>query len=197
MTMDGGSEETAGAVAEAPRRFPVLAVALLAVGIAGLLYSGIQEARRQRPPESGQRQAPPFELEKFGGGAIRSSELRGKVVMLDFWATWCGPCIAEMPTLLKLASEYESRGVVFVAASRDDPSVAKVQVGMFIDQRAPGLARYAAFADDGTADAYAVSAIPTMVLIDRKGQLQATYLGAASEGTWRARIEAVLAREKG
>ncbi|MGZ6078390.1 MAG: TlpA family protein disulfide reductase [Myxococcaceae bacterium] len=196
MTTDGGAEEIAAEVAEAPaRRFPVLPVALLALGIAGLLWSGIQEARRTRTPATDQRLAPPFMLEKFGGGSISSSELRGKVVMLDFWATWCGPCIAEMPTLLKLASEYEARGVVFLAASRDDPSIAKVQVGMFIDQRAPGLARHAAFADDGMADAYAVSAIPTMVLIDRRGQLQATYLGAASERTWRARIDAVLAKD--
>jgi len=195
VTTDG-SEETAGELAGAtPRRFPVLPVGLLALGIAGLLWSGIQEARRSQPALPGQRTAPPFRLEKFGGGSISSSELQGKVVMLDFWATWCGPCIAEMPALLKLASEYEPRGVVFLAASRDDPSIAKVQVGMFIDQRAPALARYAAFADDGTADAYAVSAIPTMVLIDRKGQLQASYLGAASERTWRARIDAVLARD--
>lgn len=196
MTTNGGSEEPAGGVAEAaPRRFPVLPVALLAMGIAGLLWSGIQEARRARPAITGQQEAPPFRLEKFGGGSISSSELRGKVVMLDFWATWCGPCISEMPTLLKLAGEYEPRGVVFLAASRDEPSVAKVQVGMFIDRRAPALARYAAFADDGTADAFAVSAIPTMVLIDRKGQLHASYLGAASERAWRARIEAVLARD--
>ena len=195
MTTDGGTEGPAPAVAEAPRRFPVLPVALLALGIAGLLWSGIQEARTQRPAATGQRLAPPFRFEKFGGGSVSSSELRGKIVLLDFWATWCGPCIAEMPVLLKLASEYEPRGVVFLAASRDDPSVAKVQVGMFIDQRAPSLARYAAFADDGTADAYDVSAIPTMVLIDRKGQLLASYLGAASERTWRARIDAVLARD--
>ena len=196
MTTEGGTEETAGEATEAARRrFPVLPVALLALGIAGLLWSGIQEARTSRPPEMGQRLAPSFRLEKFGGGSISSSELRGKVVMLDFWATWCGPCIAEMPVLLKLASEYESRGVVFVAASRDDPSIAKVQVGLFIDQRAPSLARYAAFADDGTADAYAVSAIPTMAVIDRKGRLHASYLGAASERAWRARIDEVLAND--
>ena len=196
MTTEGGTEEAPGGVAEtAPRRFPVLPVLLLALGIAGLLWSGIQEARTSRPAETGQRLAPPFRLEKFGGGSISSSELRGKVVMLDFWATWCGPCIAEMPVLLKLAGEYEPRGVVFLAASRDDPSIARVQVGMFIDQRAPALARYAAFADEGTADAYEVSAIPTMVLIDRRGQMHASYLGAASERTWRARIEAVLAKD--
>jgi len=196
VTTEGGTEDAAGEATQAARRrFPVLPVALLALGIAGLLWSGIQEARTSRPSEKGQRLAPSFHLEKFGGGSLSSSELRGKVVMLDFWATWCGPCIAEMPVLLKLASEYESRGVVFVAASRDDPSIAKVQVGLFIDQRAPSLARYAAFADDGTADAYAVSAIPTMAVIDRKGRLHASYLGAASERAWRARIEEVLAND--
>jgi len=170
-------------------------VTLLALGIAGLLWSGIQEARTSRPAVMGKKEAPAFRLERFGGGSVSSSELKGKVVMLDFWATWCGPCISEMPVLLKLASEYEPKGVVFLAASRDDPSIAKVQVGMFIDQRAPTLARYAAFADDGTADAYAVSAIPTMVLIDRKGQLHASYLGAANERAWRSRIEEVLAND--
>ena len=196
MTTEGGAEANPGETTErGPRRFPVLPVTLLALGIAGLLWSGIQEARSSRPVLTGQKEAPPFRLEKFGGGSVSSTELKGKVVMLDFWATWCGPCISEMPILLKLASEYEAKGVVFLAASRDDPSIAKVQVGMFIDQRAPALARYAAFADDGTADAYSVSAIPTMVLIDRKGQLHASYLGAASERAWRARIEEVLARD--
>ena len=197
MTTEGGTGDSTGEVAgTAQRRFPVLPVALLALGIAGLLWSGIQEARSSRPVTTGQqRQAPAFRMEKFGGGSVSSSELKGKVVMLDFWATWCGPCIAEMPTLLKLASEYEKQGVVFLAANRDDARVAKVQVGMFIDERAPALARYAAFADDETADVYAVSAIPTMVLIDRKGQLHASYIGAASEGTWRSRIDEVLARD--
>jgi len=148
-----------------------------------------------KAPPAEVRPAPAFELPDLAGGKLSLAALKGKVVVLDFWATWCGPCIAEMPILLKLASEYEPRGVVFLAASRDDPSVAKVQVGMFIDQRAPDLARHAAFADDETADAYGIAAIPTMALIDRKGQLQATYLGAASERTWRARIEEVLARD--
>jgi thiol-disulfide isomerase/thioredoxin len=196
VTTEGETEQSAGEAKErSPRRFPVLPVTLLALGIAGLLWSGIQEARTSRPAETRGQAAPSFRLEKFGGGSVSSAELKGKVVMLDFWATWCGPCIAEMPVLLKLASEYERKGVVFLAASRDDPSIAKVQVGMFIDQRAPALARYAAFADDGTADAYSVSAIPTMVLIDRKGQLHASYLGAASERAWRARIEELLAND--
>jgi len=173
----------------------VVAVALLGLGIAGLLWSVVLQGERPRPAAAQGRAAPDFRLEKFGGGEVRLADLRGKTVMLDFWATWCGPCIAEMPTLLKLAAEYEPKGVVFLAANRDDASVAKVQVGMFIDERAPALARYAAFADDATADAYAVSAIPTMVLIDRKGQVHGSFVGAANERAWRSRIDAVLARD--
>ena len=90
VTTSGGSEETAGGAAgAAPRRFPVLPVALLALGIAGLLWSGHPGGAPCASGATGPRPAPPFRLEKFGGGSVSSSELRGKVVMLDFWATWC------------------------------------------------------------------------------------------------------------
>lgn len=192
MTTESGTTEAQGTVPPAsPRRFPVVAVALLGLGIAGLLWSVVLEGQRPRPAAQG-RAAPDFRLEKFGGGEVRLADLRGKTVMLDFWATWCGPCIAEMPTLLKLAAEYEPKGVVFLAANRDDPDTAKALVGLYIDGRAPALARYAAFADDLTADAYAVSVIPTTVLIGPSGEIRGSYRGAANERTWRSRLDAAL-----
>src|SRR4030088_1788114 len=59
-------------------------------------------------------------LKDMNGQRARLRDLRGKVVVLNFWATWCGPCKAELPMLVQAATDYGSRGVTFVAASLDD-----------------------------------------------------------------------------
>lgn len=66
----------------------------------------------------------PFELEfseAITGKMIRIADLKGKVVVIDFWATWCGPCVAEMPNMKKLYSEYMEKGVEFIGVSLDQP----------------------------------------------------------------------------
>jgi thiol-disulfide isomerase/thioredoxin len=166
-------------------------VLLLGLGILGALWLGIREAREARPHPSGLL-APNVGFQRFGGGAVSLQSLRGKVVLVDFWGTFCPPCVEEMPVLVKLAHEYESQGLVFVAPSLDDPDRALVEVGAFIDRRVPGLAPYAAFGNDASANAFGVHLLPTMVVIDRSGKVVATYLGSASERAWRERIEAAL-----
>jgi thiol-disulfide isomerase/thioredoxin len=169
----------------------LLVVLLLGLGILGALWLGIREAREARPHTSG-LQAPNVGFQRFGGGAVSLQSLRGKVVLVDFWGTFCAPCVEEMPVLVKLAHEYEPRGLVFVAPSLDDPERARVEVGAFIDRQVPGLAPYAAFGNDASANAFGVHLLPTMVVIDRSGKVAATYLGSASEHAWRERIEAAL-----
>jgi len=164
---------------------------LVGLGILGAMWGGIEEARRLRPQVPG-RVAPDATFERFGGGTVSLESLRGKVVLVDFWGTFCAPCVEEMPVLVKLAREYEARGLAFVAPSLDDPRHAPVQVGVFIDGRVPGLAPYAAFADEAAADAFGVHALPTLVVIDRAGKVAATYIGSASEQQWRERIESAL-----
>src|SRR5277367_7065442 len=131
----------------AARSARLFVVILLGLGILGALWLGIREARDARPHPAG-LQAPKVGFQRFGGGAVSLQSLRGKVVLVDFWATFCAPCVEEMPVLVKLAREYEPQGLVFVAPSLDDPDRAVVEVGAFIDRRVPGLAPYAAFGND-------------------------------------------------
>lgn len=169
----------------------VFVVLLLSSGILGALWLGIREARDARPHTAGLK-APNVGFQRFGGGAVSLASLQGKVVLVDFWGTFCPPCVEEMPVLVKLAHEYEPQGLVFVAPSLDDPDRAVVEVGAFIDRKVPGLAAYAAFGNDASANAFGVHVLPTLVVIDRNGKVVATYLGSAGERAWRERIEAAL-----
>jgi thiol-disulfide isomerase/thioredoxin len=166
-------------------------VVLVGLAILTILWLGIKEAKSLRPHTAG-KESPNVGFQRFGGGSVALQSLRGKVVLVDFWGTFCPPCVEEMPVLVKLAHEYEPRGVVFVAPSLDDPDRALVEVGAFIDRQVPGLAPYAAFGNDASANAFGVRALPTMVVIDRTGKVIATYVGSASESAWRSRIEAAL-----
>jgi thiol-disulfide isomerase/thioredoxin len=127
--------------------------------------------------------APDFDLDKLGGGRVTSASMKGQVVMVDFWATWCGPCQAEMPWLVKVAKEYEAKGVQFVAAA--SPSDERPDVGIYAKDRVPGLEKYAAFADSLTAQRFKVEALPTLYVIGRDGKVLASTRGETSE--WRVR----------
>jgi cytochrome c biogenesis protein CcmG, thiol:disulfide interchange protein DsbE len=165
--------------------------ALATFAAAAAAYEGIQEAKRSRLLADGSP-APEFSLPKLRGGVESLSALRGKVVMLDFWATWCGPCAAEMPSLQKLAREYESKGLVFVAANHDESPNAPRDIAAFIPRVAPGLDPYVVFSDEATPLAYRVQALPTLYLIDRQGQVADAMEGQQLELVVRRHIEKVL-----
>lgn len=158
-------------------------------GLAGVLYLGIMEAQRSKLAPEGA--APSFVMERYGGGKLALSELRGKVVMLDFWATWCPPCQEEMPSLLKLAKEFESQGLVFVAASRDDDDVKEELVRQFLE-RMPALEPHVVFANDEVAMAFRIEALPTLYFLNREGKVIDAVRGMMSEPQLRRRIEAAL-----
>ena len=81
-----------------------VAGSLITLGVLGMVFTGVQELRRMKHLTQGTLAAP-FTLERWSGGPLTLGELRGKVVMIDFWATWCPPCVEEMPTLVRLARE--------------------------------------------------------------------------------------------
>ncbi len=137
-------------------------------------------------------QAPAFAFVKFTGERITSEELKGKVVMLDFWATWCPPCVEEMPMLVKVAQEYKSKGVVFIAVNRDDPEDAEEDVTAFINHKVPGLRPFAAYGDAVSGAVFKVRALPTIYIVDPSGKIIASQTGQVSERRVRAWLDKAL-----
>lgn len=97
------------------QRFPLFARRLLALALIAASAAGAE--KREKPAE--------LNLSTPDGKKVKLSELRGKVVMVNFWATWCGPCRHEMPMIVEAAKEWAPKGVVFVGASLDDKKTQK------------------------------------------------------------------------
>lgn len=123
------------------------------VGVAAVLYIMVQSSTKTAPTGPG-AEAPPSGLAKklvvataptpapdyaffdSAGKTVKIADFKGKVVVLNVWATWCPPCVAEMPTLAKLQAAYANKGVEVVAVSIDSPSAA-TKAALFIAQNTP------------------------------------------------------------
>ncbi|RKH07973.1 TlpA family protein disulfide reductase [Corallococcus praedator] len=190
MTQQAGTEEPKPPGARGDGAKTALSVVAV-LGLAALAFLGVREGQRARLVPDGA--APPdFQLRKHEGGSLALTDLKGQVVMLDFWATWCPPCREEMPSLVKLAKEYESQGLVFVAASRDEGATAEQEVDYFLRRFQPELKPYVVYADDDVARAFQVNALPTLYFLDRDGKVTDAQRGMLSEDGLRRRIERAL-----
>lgn len=156
--------------------FSLLAVALL-VGAYLLAFPPAKAPAPLQGPA-----APPFSLERLQGGTVTLAELRGKIVVIDFWATWCPPCREEMPWLVKLGKDYESRGVVFVAISEDDPP-GQIPLVTAFSREVPGLERFAVLGNPEIERIYGVTSLPTLFVVGREGQVLRRFVGSADEST--------------
>jgi thiol-disulfide isomerase/thioredoxin len=119
--------------------------------------------------------APDFKLTDLDGKEVTLASLKGKVVLLDFWATWCGPCVAAMPTMQKLHDEYQSKGVVVLGVNTWEqmPQAAK-------DYIAKKNYTYGCLLKgDELAEAYGVPGIPTLVVIGKDGKVVEIEVGLA------------------
>jgi thiol-disulfide isomerase/thioredoxin len=124
-----------------------------------------------RPPASGPsavveigKAAPPFKLRNLTGGQVSLDQFKGKVVLLDFWATWCGPCRISMPLLENLQKEYGDRLALIAINLQDPDNVVRDYV------RAQNLHSIVLLDESGSVgESYGTDAIPMQVLIDREG----------------------------
>jgi peroxiredoxin len=147
----------------------------------------------ERPLADEGRAGPDFLLEALGGGTLRLSDLQGKAVLLNFWATWCGPCRQEVPHLVDAYERYGEQGLVVLGVDLQEPNT-KVQ--RFVDEF--GITYPVAFDRDGeVADTWRVGGpvnqgLPTSYFIDATGVVRERFFGPLDEDALAERIAEIL-----
>lgn len=117
--------------------------------------------------------APSFELDLLGGKKFRLAESKGRVVVLDFWATWCGPCLQAMPQVEQVVREFRDQNVQLVAVNLEEP---EKQITSTLERHKLELT-VALDRDGAVAAKYEASAIPQTVVIDREGKVSRVFVG--------------------
>jgi cytochrome c biogenesis protein CcmG, thiol:disulfide interchange protein DsbE len=139
--------------------------------------------------------APDFNLPTSDGGALQLSNLQGKVVIINVWATWCPPCRAEMPAMQKVYADYSGQGLEIVAinATYSDNPANALEFANSLGLTFPIVFDLTC----GTANQYRVYSLPTTFFVDRQGIVQEVVVGGPlSEAMLRIRIEQLLNREE-
>lgn len=133
--------------------------------------------------------APDFALETADGDVVRLSDYTGEVVLVNFWATWCGPCKIEMPWFIEFQRKYKDRGFRVIAISLDEegwdvvrPYAEDLQANFPI-----------VLGDKKTEEAFGgVAALPTTFIIDKQGIIHNRHTGLVSKGDYEDEIESLL-----
>ena len=163
-------------------RSPV-ALIVAAVVITGMLYFGFHAARRSsatvgtaggQAALKGPKLAPDFTLESLDGQTIHLSDYRGKAVLLNFWATWCGPCKIEMPWFVEMQNQYGAQGFQIVGVAMDDSS--KDDIAKFAKEM--GVNYPVLIGKEAVGDEYGgVPALPESFFISRDGKIVDKIMG--------------------
>lgn len=138
------------------------------------------------------RPAPALQGEALDGQPLSLDALKGRVVVLDFWATWCGPCVAAIPHIQELSQKFKDKPVTVIGVNSDQPGSTE-RVKKFLEKKE---ITFRQLMDEGkTGAAYMVSGIPCTVLIDTKGIVQAVHVGfmPGQEEELSGQIESLLA----
>jgi peroxiredoxin len=118
--------------------------------------------------------APTWKLQSFDGKSVSFDDFKGKVVILDFWATWCGPCREEIPGLIDLQKKYEKQGLAVVGISLDGGGAEVVKA--FVTK--VGMNYAVLLGNDKVQQAFGgIDAIPATFVIDRRGHIVKKYVG--------------------
>ena len=178
------------------RRNPFMLV-VVALVVAGMLYFGFHQARRTGGGAGVAKKsaaAPDFTLDSLEGKSMRLSDLRGKAVLLNFWATWCGPCKIEMPWFVELQNQYGSQGLQIVGVAMDDAS--KEDIAKFAKEM--GVNYPVLIGKEAVGDAYGgVPALPESFFIGRDGKIVDKIIGLRGKSEIEDSIKKALSTQAG
>jgi len=149
----------------------------------------VRAAGSSNKVEKERKPAPEFELKDADGKTVRLSDYKGKVVLLDFWATWCGPCKIEIPWFIEFERTYKDKGFSVIGVAMDDegwtvvkPFIADLAINYRILQ-----------GSDAIAQKYGgVDALPTTFLIDREGKIAETHVGLTGKDEFENGIKKLM-----
>jgi len=164
------------------------------VGVAMLYFAGTAGAQKAAAPE-GKIKAADFALTDIEGKPVKLSDYKGKVVILDFWATWCPPCVKEIPHFNELSKKYASKGLVVLGVSVDQgglPAVKKFMAKTPVNYRI-------ALGEDKTYGVYQNylpqqerGGIPFTFIVDKEGFIREHYVGYRDIEVFEAALKGLL-----
>lgn len=132
--------------------------------------------------------APGFSLSDAKGASVRLSDYQGKVVLLDFWATWCGGCKVEIPWYVEFENKYKSSGLAVIGVSMDEDGWKAVKP--FLEKTK--LNYPVVIGNEELAKRYGVDAMPMTLLIDRGGKIASSHVGVVDKGGFESEIRLLL-----
>lgn len=160
-----------------------------------LLFCGCRGGEVTGSPVSGKATetkalpaAPDFEVSALDGKVIKLSALKGKVVVIDFWATWCGPCVYEIPGFINLYNKYNKKGLEIIGFSVD-----RDRQAVFDFVKNKGVNYPIAFADDELQEKFGgIQGLPTTFFVDKAGRIAGRVVGARDEAFFEKEIIKLL-----
>jgi peroxiredoxin len=170
-------------------QWSVCAIALgFVVAMMSVAAAGMRDELDELIEANARKTAPDFTLTGEKGTPVELSQYKGRVVLLDFWATWCHGCKTEIPWYLEFEGKYKDRGLAVIGVSMDADGWKSVKPFMAEEKM-----NYAVvIGNDGLAGRYGVTNMPETFLIDRNGKIADSHSGLVDKAAWEQEIQALL-----